>query len=369
MPTYPASETERRVDAVALGQLVGAVFRRSGMRPNDAALLADTLVTADRRGVHSHGVLRVPEYVRKLAGGGVDPQGRPEAVRQVGACLVVDGGNSMGQIGAHFAMRRAIEVAGGSVGTPGGAPGTGIAAAAVRGSNHCGAMAYYAMQALPADMIGLATTNALPTMAPWGGAERLLGINPLAVAVPAGEELPIVYDAAFSATAHGKVRVYRQKGLELPPGWALDRDGNPTTDAAAALDGLLLPIGGFKGTALALLMGLLSSMLSGAAYGTELGSMEDGPRPGQDGHFLLAISIAAFEDVARFKARVDGAVRQLRGARKAPDTERIYAPGELEFETAARYDREGVPLNQETLGDLAATARACGVDPAPLTDA
>jgi LDH2 family malate/lactate/ureidoglycolate dehydrogenase len=125
MPTYPASETERRVDAVALGQLVGAVFRHSGMRPKDAALLADTLVSADRRGVHSHGVLRVPEYVRKLAGGGVDPQGHPEVVRRVGACLVVDGGNSMGQIGAHFAMRRAIEVAGGSVGPLGVLPGRG----------------------------------------------------------------------------------------------------------------------------------------------------------------------------------------------------------------------------------------------------
>src|SRR6185312_6419228 len=117
--------------------------------------------------------------------------------RDVGACLVVDGGNSMGQIGAHFAMERVIERA----------QDTGIAAAAIRGSNHCGAMAYFASQALGHDMIGLATTNALPTMAPWGGAQRLLGINPLGVGIPAGEELPIVYDAAFSGSAHGKIRV------------------------------------------------------------------------------------------------------------------------------------------------------------------
>jgi LDH2 family malate/lactate/ureidoglycolate dehydrogenase len=184
----------------------------------------------------------------------------------------------------------------------------GIAAVGVRGSNHCGTMAYFVMQALPRDMIGLATTNALPTMAPWGGAERLLGINPLAVAVPAGAERPLVYDAAFSATAHGKVRVYRQKGLALPEGWALDREGRPTTDPAAALEGLLLPIGGFKGTALALLMGLLSSMLSGAAYGTELGSMEEGPKAGRDGHFVAAIrrrrSASASSDAWNLNGRI-----------------------------------------------------------------
>ena len=311
--------------------------------------------------MHSHGVLRVPEYVRKLAGG-VDPQGRPAVERQVGACLVVDGGNSMGQIGAHFAMRRAIEVAGGSLGAPGVLPGRG-SPPPPWGSNHCGAMAYYAMQALPADMIGLATTNAPPTMAPWGARSACWGSTPWPWPSPPEKSCPSSTTPP-SATAHGKVRFTARRD------WTSPRDGPRTGTGAPpptprAASGRPCSPSGASGTALALLMGLLSSMPSGAAYGTELGSMEDGPRPGQDGYFLLAISVAAFEDVARFKARVDGAVRQLRGARKAPDTERIYAPGELEFETAARYDREGVPLNQETLGDLAATARACGVDPAP----
>jgi LDH2 family malate/lactate/ureidoglycolate dehydrogenase len=352
--TYPTRPNDRRVDPTALLALVVDVFRRCGLAETDAALLADSLVAADLRGVHSHGVLRVPEYVKKLTGGGVDPRGRPGIVQDAGACLVVDGGNSMGQIGATFAMARAIDRASSS----------GLAAVAVRGSNHCGAMAYYAMQALPHDMIGLATTSALPTMAPWGGAERLLGINPLAVAIPAAVESPIVYDAAFSATAHGKVRVYHQKGLTLPEGWALDRQGQPTVDPAAALDGLLMPIGGFKGTGLAMIMGILSTMLSGAAYGAELGTMEDGAKPGQDGHFFVAIRIGAFVDPDRFKARVDGAIRQLHTCRPAPGVERIYAPGELELATEARYRLEGIPLNQETLADLETTARACGADPA-----
>jgi LDH2 family malate/lactate/ureidoglycolate dehydrogenase len=352
MPSYPAIETERRVAAGELQALVAAVFARCGMDAADAGLLADTLVQADLRSVHSHGVLRVPEYVKKLTQAGVDPRGRPRVVRELGGCLLVDGGNSMGQIGARFAMARAVERA----------KTTGIAAAAVRGSNHCGAMAYYAMQALPHDMIGWATTNALPTMAPWDGAERLLGINPLAVAIPAGEERPIVYDAAFSATAHGKVRVYQQKGLPLPEGWALDRDGRPTTDPAAAIEGLLMPIGGFKGTALALITGVLSSMLSGAAYGTELGDMEHGPAAGQDGHFFMAISVAAFEEPARFKARLDAAIRQIHACRRAPGVDRVYAPGEIEFLTAARYQEEGIPLNDVTLADLAGAARSLGVN-------
>jgi LDH2 family malate/lactate/ureidoglycolate dehydrogenase len=342
---------ERRVDAEQLRWLVAETFRRCGMEAADAGLLADSLVAADLRGVHSHGVLRVPEYVKKLTVGGVNPRGRPSIARDSGACLVVDGGNSMGQIGARFAMEAAIERA----------ASTGMAAVAIRGSNHCGALAYFTTLALPHDMIGLATTNALPTMAPWGGAERLLGINPLAIAIPADREFPIVYDGAFSGSAHGKIRVYQQKGLTLPEGWALDREGRPTTDPAAAIDGLLLPIGGFKGAGLAMIMGVLSSMLSGAAYGTELGDLETGPKAGQDGHFIAAIRISAFEDVDRFKSRVDQAIQQIHASRLAPGFDRTYAPGEREFLTEQDYRKNGITLNAVTLRDLQRTARDLGI--------
>jgi LDH2 family malate/lactate/ureidoglycolate dehydrogenase len=301
--------------------------------------------------------MRVPEYVKKLTIGGVNPRGRPSIVRDSGACLVVDGGNSMGQIGVRFAMGQTIERA----------RSIGIAAAAVRGSNHCGALASFAMLALPHDMIGLATTNALPTMAPWGGAERILGINPLAIAIPADRELPIVYDAAFSGSAHGKIRIYHQKGLTLPEGWALDRLGQPTTDPVAASEGLLLPIGGFKGAGLAMIMGILSSMLSGAAYGTELGDMENGPTPGQDGHFVAAIRVGAFEDVNRFKMRVDRAIQQIHASRLAPGFDRTYAPGEREFLTEEDYRRNGIPLNAVTLRDLTRIARELGISTSALT--
>ena len=333
---------ERRVPVDQLVTIVTQIFERAGMAAADAALLADSLVFADLRGIHSHGVLRVPEYVEKLTVKGVNPRGKPQIVRQFGGCVVVDGDNSMGQIGMHFAMNEVIRRA----------EEHGIAAAAIRGSNHSGAMAYFAMQALPHDMIGIATTNALPTMAPWGGAEKIVGINPLGVAIPTAQELPIVHDAAFSGSSHGKIRIYQQKGLPIPDGWALDKEGNPTTDATAAIDGLLRPIGEFKGVSLALIMGILSSMLSGAAYGLELGNMVDGPRAGQDGHFVAAIKIAAFEEPERFKARVDAAIREVHEVKKAPGFTHTYAPGELEQLREQAYRREGIPLNAVTLEDL-----------------
>lgn len=342
---------ESRVDAHTLQTTVQTIFAACNMPAAQAHLLADSLVFADLRGIHSHGVLRVPEYVAKLTSGGVNPRGMPQIVRQTGGCLVVDGGNSMGQIGAHFAMQAVVARA----------QVHGIAAAAIRGSNHCGAMAYFAVQALPHDMIGIATTNALPIMAPWGGADKLMGINPLGVAIPAGTEQPIVYDAAFSGSSHGKIRIYQQKGLSLPEGWAMDQMGRPTTDPIAALDGLLMPIGGFKGTGLALIMGVLSSMLSGAAYGTELGNMVDGPQPGLDGHFVAALQVAAFEDVARFKARVDAAICQIHACRTAPGFDRVYAPGELEALRAQDYAAQGIPLNVVTLADLRRAAADVGV--------
>ena len=171
---------EIRVDAEELLELVISVFERCGMSNVDAALLADSLVDADLCGTHSHGVMRVPEYVEKLTLKGVNPTAKPEVVGQGPSFVIVDGRNSMGQIGTALAMREVI----------GKAAQTGIAAGAIRGSNHCGAMAYFARMALPHDAIGIATTNALPTMASWGGAERILGINPLAFSVPAGKMAP-----------------------------------------------------------------------------------------------------------------------------------------------------------------------------------
>lgn len=351
MAAYPGSENERRIDARTLTNVCRAIFSACGMSEADAALVAETLVVADLRGVHSHGVLRVGEYVEKLRGG-VDPQGRPQCVSDRGGALVVDGRNSMGQVAGAFAMQASIERA----------RDLNVAVAVVRGSNHCGAMAYYPMLAAAEGMIGLATTNALPTMAPWGGVDKIVGINPLAVAIPAAEQDDIVLDAAFSGSSHGKIRVFDQKGAPIPEGWAFDAEGRPTNDAKAALDGLLQPIGGFKGVGLAVVSGLLSTLLSGASYGTELGNMIDGPRPGADGHFFMALNVAGFVDVASFRSCADAAIRQIRDGRTGPGGGPLYAPGGLEAETERLYRREGIPLNESTIRDIAGAAARVGVD-------
>jgi len=351
MAEYPGSETERRIAPAELRRVVGAIFRACAMNEADAALLAKALVDADQRGIHSHGVLRVGDYVEKLTRAGVNPRGRPRLASDNGAALVVDADNAMGQVAADFAMRTAIERA----------RLTHIAAAAVRNSNHCGAMDYWAAMPLHHDMIGIAMTNALPTMAPWGGVEKIVGINPLAVAFPAAEEPPILLDIAFGATAHGKIRVYHQKGHDIPEGWAFDESGQPTTDAAAALKGLIQPIGGHKGVGLGIVIGMLSTLLSGASYGTELGDMIDGPHAGHDGHLFIAMDVASFQPVDLFKARVDAISRQIRQSRRRAGVERLYPPGMLEAEFQERYASEGIPLNEETITGIRAAGKRVGV--------
>ena len=356
MAVYPESETDRRVKADALRDVVSAMFQACGMSMEDAQALADSLVRADLRGIHSHGTLRVPEYVKKLTVDGVNPRGRPRLVSARGAALVVDGDNSMGQIGAAFAMRAAIERA----------REIGVAFAAVRGSNHCGALDAYALMAVEAGMIGLAGTNALPTMAPWGGAEKIVGINPLSIAFPADKAAAFCLDFAFGATAHGKIRIYAQKGSPIPDGWAFDVDGQPTIDAGAALKGLIQPIGQYKGVGLGMAIGMLSSLLSGAAYGTQSGNMVDGAKVGMDGHFLAAIDVGAFEDPVRFRARVDEIIEEVHASRPAPGTKRLLVPGELEAELEAAYARDGIPLAAATLDGIVAAAAALGLDASGL---
>jgi LDH2 family malate/lactate/ureidoglycolate dehydrogenase len=357
MAEYPGIEHERRFAPEALYGLVRTIFERCGMAEADAGVVADQLVKADLRGIHSHGVMRVPLYVGKLTKGGVDARGRPRVVRDASAALVVDGGNSMGQVAGVFAMRQAIERA----------RTTNVAVAAVGHSNHCGAMEYYVRMAVDADMIGIATTNALPTMAPWGGVDKLVGLNPIGIGIPAGAELPLVLDFAFGATAHGRMQVYKQKGIPIPEGWAFDREGRPTTDIDEALGGLVQPIGMYKGIGLAMAAGMLSTLLSGAGYGTESGNMVDGPIPGRDGQFYLALNIAAFEDVATFKTRMDRIIREYRGTRLAAGVRRVFVPGEMEAELERRQRSEGVPLNEATVQGIRDAAATLGVDASALT--
>ena len=356
MAEYPGVDDERRFSHEMLAGVVADIFRRCGTSGDDAGLLSEHLVRADLRGIHSHGVMRVPGYALRLLRRAINPAGRPRVTKDRAGALVIDGDNSMGQIGGTFAMRHAI----------GRARQTGVFVATVGRSNHAGAMEYYARMAVDAGMIGIATTNALPTTAPWGGIDKLVGLNPLAIGFPAGDEQPLLLDVALGATAHGKMQIYKQKGAPIPEGWAFDRQGRPTTDIDAALEGLVQPIGRHKGIGLAMAMGILSTLLCDAGYGSESGNMVDGPQFGRDGQFYLALDVAAFEDAERFRQRMDKIIREYRSTRLAEGVERVYAPGEIEDTIERRNRRDGVPLNERTVEDLIGIAGRVGADAAAL---
>jgi LDH2 family malate/lactate/ureidoglycolate dehydrogenase len=351
MADYPETETDRRIAAPDLERITTAVFAACRMRADDAALLASSLVHADLRGVHSHGTIRVPDYVHKMTEGGVDPVGCPSIMSQNAGAIVVDGANTMGQIGGTLAMTMAINAA----------RQNGIALAALRGSNHCGALDWYTLRAAQAGMIGIVGSNALPTMAPVGGVDKIVGMNPVSIAMPGHDGPPLVMDLALGATAHGKIRVYHQKGLPIPEGWATDSDGNPTTDAGLALTGLIQPAGGHKGIALAVMVGALSTLLSGAAYGTRLGNMVDGPKPGLDGQFFMAIDIAAFRPLAAFGADLDGLIGEIHASRPRDPKARILVAGDMERAIAADHEARGILLPARTLDDIATAAKALGI--------
>ena len=351
MANYPGWETERRFAPSHLSNVVRDIFAAAGVSSDDASEIAQSLVAADQRGIFSHGTLRVPEYLEKLTVGGVNPRGRPRVTSSVGGALTVDGDNAMGQVVAAFAMRMAIERA----------RETKVAFVAVRGSNHCGALDRWVLRAASEGMVGLASTNALPTMAPWGGRDKIVGMNPFSAAFPGGNDPPIVLDMAFGATAHGKIRVYHQKGREIPEGWAFDAEGQPTTDTSAAMNGLIQPVGQHKGIGLAIVMGMLSTLLSGASYGTELGDMVAGAKPGHDGHFFVALDIAAFQPLEEVRARADKISQEIQQSCPVDPATRLYPPGLLEAEFERLYGRDGIPLSDATIEGIRSAARKMGM--------
>jgi L-2-hydroxycarboxylate dehydrogenase (NAD+) len=350
-----STQAQPTVQHTELRDLIIRLFSAAGLDEEDAREMGDHLITADLRGVFTHGSDFAPLYLDRLANG-VDPHGKPRVIRDSTAGILVDGGNALGHIVGAYAMRLAIERA----------AETAVAAVAVRGSNHCGVMAYYPLLALEKDMIGLATTNAMADMPPWGGIEPLLGSCPLAVGVPAGRARPLLLDVAFQATNPLKIKLKQELGEAIPDDWAVGPDATPTTDPELALQGWGAPIGRYRGVGLAIIFGALGAILPAASFGWQLGNQLTGPTPGADGHFFLAIDVAAFDDVAAFKERVDTVVEKLKSGQRAPGVDRILMPGERAFETEERYRRDGIPLRDSTRKKLIATAKQLDVDPAPL---
>jgi LDH2 family malate/lactate/ureidoglycolate dehydrogenase len=335
------------VAAAELKRWTAEVFRRLDVRDEDAALVADTLVEADLRGVTSHGVQRVPQYVEAIRRGAVVPRPEIAVVRDSGWALVIDGGQGLGQIAAQAAMRLALQRA---------ADG-GHGAVAVRNSTHCGALAYYVMQAAARRCIGFGSTSAGINMMPAGGREKLVGNNPLAYAFPTGRAFPLVVDMATSVAAGGKVDAARLAGVPIPLGWAVDKDGNPTTDPSAARDGALVPVGGPKGYALAVALDVLCGALSGGRFGRGLGG------PGSS-HFFEAFQVEAFSPYDEFVGRMGALIDQLHACPPAEGASGVMIPGEIEHNLSTKRLAEGITLQPALVDGLRGIAGS--LDMAPI---
>lgn len=333
------------------------VLEKAGVPAEDAREVARCLVGANLRGVDSHGIVRLPVYVERLRVGAVRARPQITVKRSGGAAVLVDGDNGLGPVVARRAMAEALALA----------RDHGVGLAAVMRSNHFGCAGHYIEMAIEADCIGIACSNAPPSMAPWGGRERFLGTNPVAVGIPAGEEPPLIFDIATSVVARGKIILAAQQRRSIPEGWALDREGNPTRDAVEALLGAVLPFGGPKGSGISLLIDVLSGVWTGAGFAYHLGVLEDFRREQNLGHVFLACPADLFLPLPRFKARMDEILRALRQSAPASGVTSVLAPGDPELQTAAERRAHGIPVSDDVIAQLAKTGEALGVTlPAPL---
>ncbi|HZP79026.1 MAG TPA: Ldh family oxidoreductase [Pseudolabrys sp.] len=356
-PAAPAAAAlaadELLIDAGRLQALVNDVFLRAAMPGDEAALVADALVLADLRGMHSHGVLRVPIYVEKIRGGGFRPGRKGRVVRETTSTVLLDGECGIGQVLTVAAMDRAI----------GKAKEHGIGAAGVFNSNHHGEAAYYVLQALKRDMIALVATNGSPNMPAWGGKTKMTGPLPFTAGAPALEEDPFVIDAALGVTNRGKLIYMAARGEKIPFGWGVDRNAQPTDDPAKVLDGgWILPIGGHKGFGITMFVEIISGVLTGALIGSAIRDLYNAPRdlPQGLGHFCIAIDPGAFMPVEQFKRRMDEMIRMIKRSELAPGTERMIIPGQFEFEKERERRVRGIPLARKLVEQLRALAAELG---------
>jgi L-2-hydroxycarboxylate dehydrogenase (NAD+) len=344
-----------RIPAARLCDFSTEALNRAGLERPAAARVAALMTQADVQGSDGHGIIRLAPYVKRIRSGGINTRPAIAVASERLGMALLDGDNAMG----HLVMERAAHIAIEK------ARACGVAWVGSQHSNHAGPASLYARMMLEHDMIGMyfavGNANHLP---PWGGLDMLLSTNPIAVAVPAGEEAPIVLDMATTVAAYGKVKAKAQQGELMPEGWMIDRAGQPLLDPKRAAEGFLLPIGGYKGYGLSLIVGLLAGTLNGAAMGRDVIDFNvDQSTPTNTGQAIVAIDINAFGDVDAFKARVDAVVRDMRGSARMPDVERIWLPGEQSHQKRIDYLRDGVPLPDSLLKTLSALADELGIAP------
>ncbi len=354
----PGVDSGIRFAAEGLRTWTEQVFRKVGVSPGDAAILTDSLIEANLRGVDTHGITRMLcVYVKRIQVGVVSAKTQLSVIRDYPSTALIECKNSLGQVASASAMKLAIEKA----------RKTGVAFVATTHSNHYGAAAYWAMMALPQGMIGFSATNAPAVVAPTGGRTPMLGTNPFAVAIPAGTEQPVVLDLATTVVARGRILLHAKQNKPLEPGWAFDEMGRPTVDPHEAVKGLLAPIGGYKGYGIGLAVDLLCGVMTGSNYGAHFpGFLADNlNEPTDVGSIFAAVNIESFMDLSKFTARMDTAIREIKSSERAAGVQRIYIPGEIEFEMKAERLANGIPVPEPIVKDFVALGEELGV-PFPL---
>ncbi|CAG8970887.1 hypothetical protein HYALB_00000866 [Hymenoscyphus albidus] len=342
-------EDKLYVSSKSAESFVQSVLEGNGVSPASAKIIAHCLVLADLRGVDTHGINRIPSYMARIRAGVLDPQAGPTLTQTTPVVAHIDGNKSFGFLSAHMGMQRCIEMA----------KEFGIGMCAIKHSNHFGMSAWVVQQAIDANMMSLVFTNSSPALPVWGGKEKLMGVSPIACGAPGAEGgKPFILDMAPSIAARGKIYKAYRRGEKIPTDWALDKDGNRTDDPEKALEGVMLPMGGPKGSALSVMMDVFSGVLSGSAFAGGVTNPYDPSKPANVGHFLIAIKPDLFMDLKEFRERMGTLYEKVVGSEKMAGVDKIYFPGEIEQNNQLEREKTGIPyvkaeieaLNQEAEG-------------------
>ncbi len=355
MPTsMTLPKNTARVSFDGLRDFTARALQAAGLPGHDAGVVAQLMAEADLQGSDGHGVIRLPQYVKRIKAGGINTRPVIRVVQERAAMAVIDGDNGMGHLVVSRAVELAIEKA----------RVAGVAWVGTRHSNHAGPASLYARKPLEHDMLGLyfAVGNA-NHMPPWGGTDMLLSTNPIAAGIPTGTEPAIMLDMATTVAAFGKVKAKAKRGEQMPEGWMVDRQGNPLLDPQRADEGFLLPIGAHKGYGLALVVGLLAGTLGGAAMGRRVVDFnKDQTTPTNTGQAILVIDLNAFGDPAVFKHSVDVLIRDIRASERLPGVERIWLPGGQSHERRTHYRQTGIPVSDAVMKELRELAEELGIE-------
>ncbi|SEN03297.1 Malate/lactate/ureidoglycolate dehydrogenase, LDH2 family [Mesobacillus persicus] len=334
-------------------QFSNQCFTKLDMPQEEAEIITEVLLEADLREIHSHGFLRLPIYIERIQKGLITNKADIHIEKENAATVVMDGNFGAGQVVAYKAMEKSIEKA----------VENGIGLVAVKNSNHFGITAYYSLMAAKQDKIGIVISNVAPLMPAIGGAEKVIGNNPISIAAPAAEGNSIVLDMALSNTAYGKILFAKEKNQQIPEGWGIDAKGLPTKNPDHVINGgFLSPVGGPKGFGLAVMGEILTGVLTGGHFSKMIPSMYDLNQKQSISHFLLTIDIKQLIPLEVYYSSMKQLISYIKDSKKAEGTEHIYLPGEIEFLKEARNREVGVPMQGETFKKLNEIARELNIN-------